>query len=641
MSGSSPANPLFANPQVLAMLHSTLNEGKVFSHLAVESPKKVWWQCNDFADHAWLAPIRSVAVNNVGCWVCSNKNVLVGFNDLRTSFPELAKQWHPSLNESLHPDAVTSRYSKKVWWVCDKGHEWDMPVNDRTNRGRGCPACSGHKVVSGDNDLATLHPDVAGEWHPTKNGEVLPSMVRPGSATKYWWLSETCGHKWLMSVDKRTRKHSPQGCSVCAGKVVISSTSLAGTYPEVAKEWHPTKNGIVQATDVKAGSHKKAWWLGSCGHEWDAVIKSRSISGHGCPVCANKRLLVGSNDLATVNPTLAAQWHPTMNESLTPTDVTAGTLQKAWWQCKKGHYWSALITNRSRLGVGCPWCASTVLTSVGEQQLKDYIESLGFSTVRNRKTLAGREIDVLVPEKMIGFEYNGLHWHTDKYDKTSTYHYDKWKDCKDKGIQLIQIWEDDWANKQGLLKRMVAHKLGISTERKVFARKTKIVNVKSESARMFLEENHLQGFRNATYFGLKGPDNTLVALLGVVRKPNNRIEIARFATSANVVGGFSKLLNHAVKQYPDVTSVLSYSHNDHSMGGMYEASGFEKVHETKPGYSYYVRGKRVHRLQYTKKRFQEDPSLKYEDGLTERQLAELNGLYRIWDAGSTLWEKQI
>ena len=115
--------------------------------------------------------------------------------------------------------------------------------------------------------------------------------------------------------------------------------SLADEYPDLAAEWHPTKNGDLTPQMVTPGSNKKVWWLGKCGHEWEALINNRS-NGNGCPVCAGKQVLVGYNDLATVNPSLAAEWHPTKNGELTPWMVISGENRKIWWRCGKcGHEW--------------------------------------------------------------------------------------------------------------------------------------------------------------------------------------------------------------------------------------------------------------------------------------------------------------
>ena len=271
-------------------------------------------------------------------------------NDLATTRPELAAEWHPTKNGNLTPMDVLSGSHKAVFWLCSKGHTWNMVVASRT-QGNGCTVCSGRFFVRGVNDLATTNPELAAQWHPTKNGDLTPSDVVTVSSKKFWWLCSQ-GHSWEAKLAKR---HTGQGCPICSNnRVVVGVNDLATTNPELAAQWHPTKNGDLKPTDVVAGTSKHIWWKCSKGHEWRMNGNGR-MSGTGCPVCANKLLVVGVNDLATTNPELAAQWHPTKNGDLKPADVVAGTAKRIWWQCPKGHEWQSIVVSR-KIGTGCPVC---------------------------------------------------------------------------------------------------------------------------------------------------------------------------------------------------------------------------------------------------------------------------------------------
>lgn len=271
-------------------------------------------------------------------------------NSLVSVNPELAKEWHPKNNGRLTPDHVSAYSNKKVWWQCTMGHEWQAVINSR-QKGAGCIYCSGYKAITGVNDLATVNPELASQWHPTKNGNLKPSDFLPKSNTKVWWQCER-GHKWQSTICDRTEGG---GCPICSGhKVLAGYNDLATLNPELAKEWHPTKNGKLTPQDVTCGAKKRAWWLGNCGHEWDAVISSRA-QGHGCPYCSGQKVLAGYNDLATLNPALAQEWHPTKNGDITPSDVMPGSHHKAWWLGKCGHEWEAVIYSRNA-GRGCKEC---------------------------------------------------------------------------------------------------------------------------------------------------------------------------------------------------------------------------------------------------------------------------------------------
>jgi len=95
--------------------------------------------------------------------------------NLQVVNPTLSKQWHPSKNADLKPENIAPKSHKKVWWSCDKGHEWEASVAKRAN-GQNCPYCSGRRVGA-DNNLAYLLPDLAKEWHPRKNHPLTPQDV--------------------------------------------------------------------------------------------------------------------------------------------------------------------------------------------------------------------------------------------------------------------------------------------------------------------------------------------------------------------------------------------------------------------------------------------------------------------------------
>ncbi len=349
LAGEKQRSLLIQNPEVASEWHPTKNGKLLPENVTYKSNKRVWWMCSK--GHEWEAMISSRI--ETGCPICSGHTVLPGYNDLATKNPKLAEEWHPTKNSDLKPTDVALNSNKKVWWQCDKGHEWNASVCDRI-RGRGCPICSNRKVLLGYNDLATKNPKLAEEWHPDKNGDLKPTDVVYGSHKKVWWICVQ-GHEWEAVISSRMHGF---GCPCCAGQKTITGVNdLATLKPELASEWHPIKNGKLTANMVMPKSNKKAWWLGKCGHEWEADISSRS-AGNGCPYCANKKVLAGYNDLSTINPKIASEWHPTKNGNLTPQDVTEGSNKKIWWQCSKGHEWQTTPNNRKN-GRICPICRKT------------------------------------------------------------------------------------------------------------------------------------------------------------------------------------------------------------------------------------------------------------------------------------------
>ena len=278
---------------------------------------------------------------------------------IQENHPDLLKEWDTEKNLPLTPQQVTSGSDKHIWWRCCAGHTWQAPVY-RRSRGSACPYCSNERILPGYNDLATKAPMLAAEWDLQKNLPLTPNQVMYGSNKKVWWRC-TNGHEWQAAPKTRVRMGA--GCPICANDVAQAGyNDLTTLFPAVAAEWHPTKNGNLTPSQVVSGSHQTVWWRCSLGHEWRAEIVDRTRGTNGCPYCGNKKVLAGFNDLASIEPEIAAEWHPTLNGALTPEMVTAGSNRKAWWICPDGHVWRTAISNRTnaKKRTGCPVCNGNV-----------------------------------------------------------------------------------------------------------------------------------------------------------------------------------------------------------------------------------------------------------------------------------------
>ncbi len=271
---------------------------------------------------------------------------------LHSLSPALAQEWHPSKNGRLTPQEINARACKTVWWLCPNGHSYEKWVQYRTVRGYGCPICSGRKV-SKDNCLKTVNPNLAKEWHPTRNGNMTPKDVTRGSTKAVWWRCEN-GHEWRTKIS--IRSHGT-GCPHCPRKPKAPEKSLMGLNPVLAKQWHPDKNGTLLPGQISGGSSWKAWWRCPKGHEWEASIADRCKNDKGCPICLSRAATL-KNCLMTTYPTLAKEWDSAKNR-LTPRDVTADSLEVVWWICKEGHAWRSMVAMRTKDGLGCPECGGT------------------------------------------------------------------------------------------------------------------------------------------------------------------------------------------------------------------------------------------------------------------------------------------
>jgi hypothetical protein len=297
--------------------------------------------------------------------------------------------------------------------------------------------------------------------------------------------------------------------------------------------------------------------------------------------------------------------------------------------------------NNHLQGAGCPKCnrfnikETTIFNFIKENSEYDIIQS-------DRSILNGKEIDIYIPELKLGFEFNGLYWHSEIY-KEKNYHIDKTKLCNDQGISLFHIWEDDWLYKQDIVKSMILNKLG-RTENKIFARKCQIKEIgDNKLVRNFLNENHIQGFVGSKIkIGLFS-EGELVSLMtfGNLRKSlgqksqEGSYELLRFCNKLNttVVGGASKLFKYFLNNY-DIQEVISYSDLSRSNGNMYKQLGFTLQHNSDPNYYYIVDGIRKHRFNFRKDKLLKEG---YDSTKTEIQIMNERGFYRIFDCGMQKW----
>ena len=315
------------------------------------SNRRVWWRCPKGPDHEWQARAQSRTLG-AGCPFCTHRKVSIT-NSLATLQPKLAREWHPTRNGKQTPATTLAGSVKKVWWRCPKGpdHEWPCAPVHR----QGCPFCAGH-LVSVTNSLKTLAPQVAAEFHPTKNGRLTAESVTKGSSKSVWWRCRVDpGHAWRATVADRTGRH-PTGCPHCAELARRERDSLARRRPNLLELWDHKRN-TVPPSEVPARAKVLVWWRcpQAPDHRWQAA----PIHVGPCPFCSNRRAST-TNSLASRFPAIAREWHPTRNGKQRPELLVAGSGAAAWWRCARDprHVWQARVVARTSGGHGCPHCFS-------------------------------------------------------------------------------------------------------------------------------------------------------------------------------------------------------------------------------------------------------------------------------------------
>jgi hypothetical protein len=318
------------------------------------------------------------------------------------------------------------------------------------------------------------------------------------------------------------------------------------------------------------------------------------------------------------------------------------TRQKVKFMCECGN----IVENRKlnnilyRHDTKCRNC--TANTSNFEEQIYSFIKEIysGDIITNSRSIIPPLELDIYIPEKNIAFECDGLYWHSEGNGKDKNYHLNKTKECEKKGIQLIHIFENEWFNKQNIVKSIVKSKLGLN--KRIGANKTKCYFIHSKEAKKFIQENHIQGKDNSKiYLGLEY-QNELVAIMSFGKPRYNKHydwELVRFVSKEgiNVVGGAGKLLNGFKKQYSG--SIITYADKRYSNGNMYEKLGFKLLQESTPNYFYFSKNDKFSlksRVQFQKHKLKSKLEI-FDSKNSEYVNMINNGWNRIFDCGNKVY----
>lgn len=274
------------------------------------------------------------------------------------------------------------------------------------------------------------------------------------------------------------------------------------------------------------------------------------------------------------------------------------------------------------------------LSSIKERELLEYIRSVYVGQIVESYR-DGLEIDIYLPELKIGFEFNGIYWHSDQW-KEKNYHLEKTEFFSERGIRIIHIWEDDWTDRRKIIESMISNMF--NSNRTVFARKCEVRQIGVSDARDFLNGNHIQGFVNSVVkIGLYHGDELVSVMTfdnfeGRKKMGDGGWNLSRFCNvvGVNVVGGASKLLKHFIRKW-DPKRIISYADRDWSVGKLYETIGFVRMSDGRPDYKYVVGGKRVHKSRFRKSK------LNISD-VSESNFMKGKGVYKIWDCGKIKFE---
>ena len=384
------------------------------------SNKIVWWKAA--CGHEWQTSVKARSKGE-NCPICSGARVIAGINDLATWKPELAQEW--SDKNEIKPTEVSIGSHEKVIWKCRLGHEWEASVKSRTVNGTGCPYCSHNKVLEAFNDLASQMPEIAAEWSE-KNYPLLPTMVTPFANKKVWWKCSK-GHEWHTLISTRS---GGSKCPYCSGIILLKGyNDFATRQPQLAEEWSD-RNLPLTPDMINETSRKNVWWkCKTCGNEWKSVVYSR-IKGIVCPVCADRAVLPGYNDLATTDAHLLDEWDYEKNKDITPAAFSRNSMKCVWWKCSLGHSWKAKIYERTVEEKGCPVCEQEYRSVFPQLAVSYYAGKKGLQVRLNTDTEIGLPLETYIVNEGLAIESKNL---SEKKERLKAYI------CRKQGIKLLKL----------------------------------------------------------------------------------------------------------------------------------------------------------------------------------------------------------
>jgi len=410
-------------PDILAQLDPTYHSVESARVLSAGGRDRLNWVCDKGPDHTWDATVKARCSARTGCPCCSGNKVSIT-NCLRTRFPALNAELLPAnRNGGLTGLDITAYGTATMWWVCPRGHEYDMRVRARTAVGANCPYCSGKRLLP-EQSLAALRPDVAEQWHPTRNGGSTPWDFLPQSNQFAWFACpKSALHDWKSRIQHRVVYDSR--CPYCAGQKACADNCLAFLRPDIARELDPVRSGFT-ADDVTQGSGRQAAWICATWgeeHRWTAIIgnRTRPTRPERCPYCSGKRPW-RLNNLAVLFPAIAAEYDPSLNGGRTAAEVLPFSAKMAGWRCRldPSHAWRKPVTDRTGNGTGCKHCHTGRRFSRIEIQVSHLLATvLPIDPCIRFVEVDGKDVsvDIVVTLLRLAIEYDGGWWHRNKRAK--------------------------------------------------------------------------------------------------------------------------------------------------------------------------------------------------------------------------------
>lgn len=568
-----------------------------------------------------------------GCKYCGIESRAAKRKYDNIEFIDRAKKIHGNKYDYSKVEYVSSK--EDVVIICPKHGEFKQSPNSHL-QGQGCPFCKGEK----SRELNSYKLDDwiirANEIHGSKYDYSKVDLLNRDEKGRVCIICPRHGEFWQDPVSHLQGR----GCKKCGIEASHKPKYTLDTFIEASKKIHGDKydysktvyNGILEEVIITCPKHGDF-----------LQVAENHLQGNGCRKCGYEKVseqLLGTRDefIEKVNKIYGGIYDYSKVEYINnKEDVIVICPKHGEFKVRPDNH----LTGRN----GCPQCSTS--HSIWEKEVFKFIsEELGIESILGDKImLDGKELDIFVPSKMIAFECNGLRWHSEEF-KDKNYHLDKTNRCHEKGIRLIHIFEDEWIDKNDIVKGRIKSILGVN-DNIIYARKCKIRGISENKAKGFLERNHIQGYVAAKYsYGLYyGGKLVSVASFGYNRvnlggkKIPRSYELLRLCSENGytIIGGASRLLKFFIDR-KNPKKIISYCDLRWSDGNVYEKMGFKLSHISRPNYFYVVNNKRKNRFNYRKS---ELISEGYDSNKTEHEIMLDRGIYRIYDCGCKVYKMEI
>ncbi len=528
----------------------------------------------------------------------------------------------------------------KLKYICPNRHEGEITF-DSFRSGKGCPICGREQAKQKNLDTLFREADkkrlsfdkVKKEFE--EHGFTLISTEYKNNQTS---LNCICpeGHRITTNYKSFHIHHS---CKKCVQeKAGINSWKDRRKSLEEIQEYFKDRKEKIVGNFFKNG-RQYLDIICENGHE---SIKSYSAfkRGSGCKICSCSNNAKKQLKIETVFDVIK-------NSGYTLLSNFESSKKKLVLKCEKGHVFE-MRWNDFQQGHRCPICMQSI--STGEQEIFNFLKSYFLDVYnRDRKLISPKELDIVIPSKKVAIEYCGLYWHSEQMGKERYYHFNKWKQCKDRGYQLITIFEDEWLNHKDIVLSRLSNILKIPNQETIFARKCKIKEIDSKTKNKFLDANHIQGKdRSRIKLGAFFDDRLISVMTFSVpsiakgkKFKEDVFELNRFCSEQGIIctGIASRLFKYFIKKYKP-KEVYSYADIRWSTGKLYSNLGFYFDGYSAPNYWYIYKYKRIHRFNF-RKNVLDRKLIEFNPDLTETQNMNNNGFTRVWDCGNLKFIKNF